>query len=91
MKTLTLILAFFVLALSADLPSRSQRIRQCIAAALQGDDKLVYADFEKMENNRPVSARGGWIGISQQPGESQAIQPNSKVCKEPTTRLSWFI
>ena len=25
-------------------------------------DKLVYADFEKVENGRPVSARGGYIG-----------------------------
>jgi hypothetical protein len=31
---------------------------------MQSDDKLVYADFEKMEINRPVSARGGWIGLS---------------------------
>ena len=34
------------------------------AATMQSDDKLVYADFEKMEINRPVSARGGWIGLS---------------------------
>ena len=26
-------------------------------------DKLVYADFEKVENNRPVSARGGPINL----------------------------
>jgi hypothetical protein len=26
-------------------------------------DKLVYADFEKVENGRPVSARGGFIGL----------------------------
>lgn len=27
------------------------------------DDKLVYADFEKTENNRPVSSRGGMIQL----------------------------
>lgn len=27
------------------------------------DDKLVYADFEKVENGRPVSARGGMIQL----------------------------
>ena len=26
-------------------------------------DKLLYADFEKVENGRPVSARGGHIGM----------------------------
>jgi hypothetical protein len=29
----------------------------------QDSDKLVYADFEKLENNRPVSARGGLIQL----------------------------
>jgi hypothetical protein len=29
--------------------------------AAQAQDKLVYADFEKVENGRPVSARGGFI------------------------------
>jgi len=27
------------------------------------DDKLVYADFEKVENGRPVSSRGGMIQL----------------------------
>ena len=27
------------------------------------DKKLIYADFEKVENGRPVSARGGAIGL----------------------------
>ena len=32
------------------------------AAQSRDDSKtLVYADFEKMENNRPISARGGLI------------------------------
>jgi len=29
----------------------------------QGGDKFVYADFEKMENGRPVSSNGGFIQI----------------------------
>jgi CO/xanthine dehydrogenase Mo-binding subunit len=29
----------------------------------EGGDKLVYADFEKMENGRPVSANGGMVQI----------------------------
>jgi len=34
-------------------------------------DQLVYADFEKMQDNRPVSARGGYVqlfGGQQNPG-----------------------
>lgn len=63
MKTLTSIFAVLVLALSAIFfPGVSPA--PVNAAALQGDDKLVYADFEKLENNRPVSARGGWLGLS---------------------------
>jgi len=63
MKTLTSVLSFLFLALlvvffpGAVHPSVN-------AAAGQGDDKLIYADFEKVEGNRPVSARGGWIGLS---------------------------
>jgi hypothetical protein len=33
-------------------------------ANAQEGDKLVYADFEAMKNNRPVSSRGGYIQIS---------------------------
>jgi len=62
MKAFISILAFFGLALSAIFfPGASH---SPVQAALQGDDKLVYADFEKMENNRPVSARGGWVQLS---------------------------
>src|SRR5262245_64405200 len=28
-----------------------------------GGDKFVYADFEKMENGRPVSSNGGFVQI----------------------------
>jgi hypothetical protein len=31
--------------------------------AAQDANKLLYADFEKLENNRPVSARGGMIQL----------------------------
>ena len=33
------------------------------ATAQDGGDKLVYADFEKMENGRPVSNNGGLVQI----------------------------
>ncbi len=33
------------------------------AASQEGGDKFVYADFEKMENGRPVSANGGMVQI----------------------------
>ena len=31
--------------------------------AQEGGDKFIYADFEKMENGRPVSANGGFVQI----------------------------
>src|SRR3954454_13000541 len=34
-----------------------------LAVTLHADDKLVYADFEKVENNRPVSSRGGMVQL----------------------------
>ena len=33
------------------------------ATSQEGGDKLVYADFEKMENGRPVSNNGGLVQI----------------------------
>src|SRR4051812_21158484 len=33
------------------------------AVRLPAEDKLVYADFEKVENNRPVSSRGGMVQL----------------------------
>ena len=61
MKTLVYVFAFFALALL--LVSVPASRRSSAAAGGQGGDKLVYADFEKMENNRPVSARGGWMQL----------------------------
>jgi hypothetical protein len=70
MKALTSALAFLVLALSAiffpDAAPFSGNVK-----ASQASDQLVYADFEKMQNNRPVSARGGYVqllGGQQNPG-----------------------
>jgi len=40
-------------------------------AVAQSDDKLVYADFDTIKDNRPVSARGGYVQIfagSENPG-----------------------
>jgi hypothetical protein len=34
-----------------------------VAASAQGGDTLVYADFETVENNRPVSSRGGRVQL----------------------------
>jgi hypothetical protein len=31
--------------------------------AAQSADKLLYADFDKLQDNRPVSARGGYVQI----------------------------
>lgn len=72
MKTLTSIFAFVVLALSViALPGGSPQAVSAVTP--QGGDKLVYADFDKMENNRPVSARGGWVQL--QHGEEKPANP----------------
>jgi hypothetical protein len=34
-----------------------------VIEAAQGVDKLVYADFETMKDNRPVSNRGGLVQL----------------------------
>ena len=34
------------------------------AAGRQGDDAFVYADFETMQDNRPVSKRGGYVQLT---------------------------
>src|SRR5262245_12034383 len=31
--------------------------------ATQGTDKLIYADFETVKDNRPVSSRGGFVQL----------------------------
>src|SRR6266576_2498867 len=70
MKTLTSFFAFFVLVLSAIFFSGAVH-SSASAAYPQASGELVYADFEKMQNNRPVSARGGYVmlyGGQQNPG-----------------------
>jgi len=70
MKALTSSFAFFVLVLSAILFPNAVPSSANVDAA-QASDQLVYADFEKMQDNRPVSARGGYIqlfGGQQNPG-----------------------
>lgn len=47
------LLIFLIIAASLSLSTLPQ----------QSGDKLVYADFEKMENGRPVSSNGGFIQI----------------------------
>jgi hypothetical protein len=62
MKRSISIVAFVVLALSAIvLPGTANS--SAIVAPPQANDPLVFADFEKMENNRPVSTRGGYIQL----------------------------
>src|SRR5713226_8052018 len=62
METLTSIFAFFVLALSAiSFPGKAHSAANVTAPQASG--QLVYADFEKMQDNRPVSARGGYVQL----------------------------
>ncbi|HWT02504.1 MAG TPA: hypothetical protein VN256_19785 [Pyrinomonadaceae bacterium] len=35
-----------------------------LASAAPQEDALVYADFESVQDNRPVSKRGGWIQLN---------------------------
>ena len=70
MKALTSALAFSVLALSAIFFPDAVPYAAKVEAS-QASDQLVYADFEKMQDNRPVSARGGYVqlfGGQQNPG-----------------------
>lgn len=62
MKALTSALAFFVLALSAVFFPNAV-LSSANVDALQEGGQLVYADFEKMQDNRPVSARGGYMQL----------------------------
>lgn len=50
----------FLSALSLTLITRPALEARLVAVA---QDRLVYADFEKLENNRPVSSRGGLIQL----------------------------
>ena len=70
MKALTCALAFFFLALSTIFFPEAALSAVNVDAS-QESGQLVYADFEKMQDNRPVSARGGYVqlsGAQQNPG-----------------------
>jgi len=57
-------LSWFVMALLVTLIALlPAQVRMSNAAAQSEGDKLVYADFEKVENGRPVSNNGGLIQI----------------------------
>jgi hypothetical protein len=63
-------LAFFVLALAAILFPDAMSSSANVDAS-KASEQLVYADFEKMQDNRPVSVRGGYVqlyGGQQNPG-----------------------
>src|SRR6185369_16223905 len=49
----------FGLALALLCVSNTEMLAQNADSSKASDDKLVYADFQKLENGRPVSARGG--------------------------------
>ena len=59
MKLLKTLLPLCCFALSVVLAGGTER---AIEAAQEGD-KLVYADFETMKDNRPVSNRGGFVHL----------------------------
>lgn len=70
MKTMPSVFAFFVLTLAAILfPGAAHSSANVVVPQASG--QLVYADFEKMQDNRPVSARGGYVQMhadQQNPG-----------------------
>ena len=70
MKTLTFVIVFFLLA-SATIFFAGVARSSASVVAPQASSQLVYADFDKMQDNRPVSARGGYVqlfGGQQNPG-----------------------
>src|SRR5262249_3042249 len=83
MKLLRIIVPAGCLALSAFGGIRgpvigSKLVSLSPSAGVEGvgaDDKLIYADFEKVVDNRPVSARGGYIKLYTNE------QNPSKVCR----------
>ena len=53
----------FICALLIAAATGSQQLAQSPPAAQAGGDKFVYADFESMQDNRPVSSRGGYVQL----------------------------
>lgn len=55
---------FFAFVCALLLAAASANVsRQLAQSAQPGGDKLVYADFESMQDGRPVSSRGGFIQL----------------------------
>jgi hypothetical protein len=52
--------ALLVAAMSAN---GSRQLAQTPQTPQPGGDKFVYADFESMQDNRPVSSRGGFVQL----------------------------
>ena len=53
----------FVCALLIAAATGTEQLAQSPQAAQPGGDKFVYADFESVQDNRPVSSRGGFVQL----------------------------
>ncbi len=66
MKLLSLSLLFCCISVSTVItrPTESPVLSAALGrGAAQGADKLIYADFETVQENRPVSSRGGLVQL----------------------------
>jgi hypothetical protein len=66
MKLLSLSLLFYCFSVSAlftCLTTNPALTAAAVRGAARGADKFVYADFETIEANRPVSSRGGLVQL----------------------------
>ncbi|MFL6257605.1 MAG: hypothetical protein ACJ74T_21585 [Pyrinomonadaceae bacterium] len=64
MKRLSTFFAFLcALLLCAMSATGSKQLAQSPQAAQPGGDRVVYADFESVQDNRPVSSRGGFVQL----------------------------
>jgi hypothetical protein len=61
MKPLRLFLSIWSFAFLATLVTNSSAPGVSDKTPVQDGDKLVFADFEAVQDNRPVSSRGGFI------------------------------
>ena len=72
MKTIAIALVGIICAQVFCMPIQQTRAsRLSSRTAAQSADKLIYADFDTVKDNRPVSARGGYLQIfggSENPG-----------------------
>jgi hypothetical protein len=71
-----LLLASSLIAQFGIFAARASRSAATVLITVTQDaDKLVFADFETMKDNRPVSSRGGWIQINS--NQESPGSPNS--------------